>query len=205
MRRYTRHLAPLLLLPLLLAFGACNDNDPVTPDVDTPSLPSTLDDLATAFQTSQDSLDIEGYTRLLHPDFVWATLLDTTSWDLATEIAISTAIFTGVAGTDEDREGDQNVVVESSSFNPMTPTGDWNEISVDDPIFGAHTDGHYRTYNVDIRFNIAGDGYDFHVAGLVLIYAVPTDDGYQILGVREMNFKKSVATISWTDVKSMWR
>ncbi len=185
-----------MLFALLLAVFAASgcifspDSGGEEPE-DTGILPAlTADEAVEAYQEIYVDLDFEQYLDLISHDFLWVPkdpLDESYGYDL--EISRTEKMFTGVAGTDPARVDHTQVVISDITFETLKPQGIWTPTETNDPNFGAYPDSQYRTYEIDIRFNIQGDGYDYHVTGVVLFYVRTEEEGgkqvYKILGMKD--------------------
>jgi hypothetical protein len=208
-----------LVLPftcLVLAAAGCSDDKPTVPgggDEPPLELPRTADEVVTSFREVYAERDLAGFTALLDPDYVFVTSAEaSTTWDLATELAVAERMFTGQAGTD-------GIVISGITIDQWNPYGIWQTVDAEHPQFGAHAGSLYRDYQVDLNFYVAGQDLRLRVQGIISVVVRPAvvddQDVFTLLGFMDFTFgSKSSAPMAspelgteqqtWTGVKSLF-
>ncbi len=149
--------------------------------------PGTPEQLMANFKTIYESMDIEGYRNLLHPDYQTilkeSTVQDFPSvgatLDYTEEVQIAENMFSGAPG--HDANGDLTSSISSITFTepdqvtPWEPATAWPEyFDYDNPNYTIKS----SLFNVLFEFNRAGDT-TLQVTGLIKFFIAEQDSLYQ--------------------------
>ncbi len=107
--------------------------------------------------------NLDFYRRLLSTNYLFIPQDDAGSYNFDTEIDIVDKMFNEIAGSNGFVISDIDVV-------QMDPQGVWTETPANDPNFGGLSGSQYRTYIVQIDFNISGQNLVLRVQGPVIYY-----------------------------------
>jgi len=170
----------LLLVPVGCIFSPKDDPDPGPNGETGLPFPGTPDQLMENFKTIYETMDIEGYRNLLHPDYLTILKPSTTqefpevgeTLDYTEEVRIATNMFSGAPG--HDAQGGLKAPISSIAFQEPEQLTSWEPSPPDDPIPNAQS----ALYNVLFEFNRAGDK-TIQVTGQIKFYITARDSLYQ--------------------------
>lgn len=173
-------LALLLVTQAGCIFSPEDDPDPVVPPPATLPFPGTPEQLMKNFETIYETMDIEGYRHLLHPDYLTILKESTTAdfpevgttLDITEEFRIHERMFSGQSGTNAD--GSTSNPISSIEFDEPDQETNWETSPGDDPIPNAEA----ALFNVRFLFHRAGDT-SLEVKGRIKFYITARDSLYQ--------------------------
>lgn len=175
--------------------------------------PATPEQLVANFVTALTTRDLAAYRdEVLHPSYRFVLQVDTVEefglpdnlFEFADELSISERMFSG-------QPNSVGGILDDIEIPLLQPQGAWLEVPASDPYFGG-VGALVRNYNVLMYFNMQG-AFRYEVRGDCLVYiladtvehdGVPTTR-YRLLGQLDMTATKSTETVSWGDVKALFR
>jgi hypothetical protein len=193
----------LALAMLLLAFAATSgcifspkpDPGPINPPAGLP-FPDSPDKLMANFQAIYETMDIDEFTKMLHPDYITILQASTTAqypdvgttFDLSEELRIHQRMFAGLPVTDPD--GAFVPGIASIDFQTFEPQGTWAMSPANDQIPNAE----WALYDVIFMFDRGQTYTILKVQGQIKFYVTHRDSlvngvtkpYYQMLGQMDL-------------------
>lgn len=159
--------------------------------------PITADELVAEFIVAHDSRDHDLLGRLFHEDYLYVKQ-DGSVYDRSTDLSIFAKMMLG-------RASSNGMIIADMETEYFIPINTWSAVATSDPNFGQHPGAVYRSFSARFNYSILDQELVLEVEGLVLVYAVPTGDTYQLLGMRDMTYGRERAeSVTWTDLKAMF-
>jgi len=208
----TKKLVPIIILAAILA--GCSD-DPADPDDGAPELPTSADDLVTAFAAAYEAMDLEAYAFLLHEDYIFDPVAEggywdfLPEWDRAFELGIADNMFSGAPGQNPD--GSYRAPIQGITIHTLLRQTEWAPVPVDDE---HYTDAIYALFDAGLVFTLDGGENTMSVFYDQELYVRAIDESrtkvddvvrYQMAGHREIRSSdKGNEHNSWSVIKSLY-
>lgn len=187
-----RHFLFTLLLVAFATSGCIfspdDDGGGDPPPVQTFEPAESPDEVMEKFIEIFEARNLEFYERLLSLDYQFVAQDDAGSYNIDTELAIYGKMFNEIAGSN-------GFVISDISVVQMEPQGIWEDTPANDPNFGGFPESQYRTYEVQIDFNISGQNLILRVQGPVIYYVRAEQENdqqvFKLLGMQDLTFGSS--------------
>jgi hypothetical protein len=177
--------------------------------------PDTPDQLMANFQTIYETMDVDAYLEIMHPDFLTILQESTTeefpdvgtTLDVTEESRIHERMFSGEAVTDPN--GDFVPGVRNISFAVFRAQGAWAMSPGSDIIPNAE----WAPFDVYVWFDRGQEFSTLRVDGTIKFYVTSRDSlhqgttkkYYQMIGQVDLTGFKAVETTNWGSVKALFR
>ena len=179
--------------------------------------PGSPDVLMANFQTIYETMDIDEFRKIMHPDYLTILQEDTidefpdvgTTLDVNEELRIHERMFSGDSVTDPN--GDFVPGVEGISFSQFRALDSWAVSPGDDIIPNAE----WAPFEVDFLFNRGQEFSSLRVQGWIKFYVTSRDSlhedvlrqYYQMLGQVDLTSGggKVVENVLWGSAKAIYR
>jgi len=178
--------------------------------------PDTADQLMENFQTIYETMDVDEYVKLMHPDFLTILQQQTTdefpdvgpTLDVLEEQQIHKYMFSGNDGADPN--GDFRPGVDGISFLRFQALDAW-QISPDDDII---PNAEWAPFEVEFQFDRGQEYTTLNVEGTIKFYVTSVEfqfqsvdmQFYQMIGQVDLtNSVKASEGTSWGTVKALFR
>jgi len=178
--------------------------------------PDTADQLMENFQTIYETMDVDEYVKLMHPDFLTILQEETINefpdvgptLDVLEEQQIHKHMFSGNDGADPN--GDFRPGVDVISFHLLEQMAAWEMSSGDDLI----PDTEWAPFEVEFQFDRGQEYPTLNVEGMIKFYVTSVEfqfqsvdmQFYQMIGQVDLtNSVKASEGTSWGTVKALFR
>jgi hypothetical protein len=177
--------------------------------------PDTADQLMENFQTIYETMDVDEYVKLMHPDFLTILQQQTTdefpdvgpTLDVLEEQQIHKHMFSGNEGADPN--GDFRPGVDGISFHLLQKMDVWQISSGDDIIPNTE----WAPFGVEFQFDRGQEYPTLNVEGMIKFYVTSVEfqfqsvdmQFYQMIGQVDLtNTVKASEGTSWGTVKALF-